>query len=85
MAHIARRTAFAARRAPVWAVRRTYAAKAQDFSGDEPEEKKVNLKEGAKRDPELFVCLSLLLPHQQLYSRAWTSNHYNYGRSSSPS
>ena len=59
MSLIARRTAFAARRAPLWTARRTYAdnpaGKAHDFAGDEPEEKKVNLKEGAKRDPELFV------------------------------
>lgn len=59
MSAIARRTAFAARRAPVWTVRRTYAdnpaGKAHDFAGDNTEEKKVDLKAGAKKDPELFV------------------------------
>ena len=66
MSLIARRTAFAARRAPLWTARRTYAdnpaGKAHDFAGDEPEEKKVNLKEGAKRDPELFVREYTLIP-----------------------
>ena len=71
MSIIARRTAFAARRAPLWTARRTYAdnpaGKAHDFAGDEREEKKVDLKEGAKRDPELFVRDHLYSAHTQLH------------------
>lgn len=41
------------------AARRSYAenpaGKSEDFTGDDGAEKKVNLAEGAKRDPELFV------------------------------
>ena len=64
MSAIARRTAFAARsraafRPTSFATRRTFAAKADDsdFAGDSKTEKKINLKEGAQRDPELYVGL----------------------------
>ncbi|KAK4543435.1 hypothetical protein LTR36_005578 [Oleoguttula mirabilis] len=67
MSAIARRTAFQATRAPfraTVAARRSYAdnpaGKAEDFTGDNAEEKKVNLAEGAKRDPELFILLAIM-------------------------
>ncbi|GAB1727150.1 hypothetical protein KC343_g13808 [Hortaea werneckii] len=67
MSAIARRTAFAARsqaafRPTSFATRRTFAAKADDsdFAGDSKTEKKVNLKEGAQRDPELYILLAIM-------------------------
>jgi len=60
MSTIARRAAFQATRAPFRTVsRRGYAenpaGKQADLTGDPAGTKKVNLAEGAKRDPELYV------------------------------
>jgi len=61
MSAIARRSLFRATRASLRtsAPRRSYAdnpsGKMADFTGDPAGAKKVDLKEGARRDPELYV------------------------------
>ena len=65
MSAVARRAAFQATRtraAPLRITRRNYAADPRreggDMTGDPAGVKKVNLQEGAKRDPELYVRLT---------------------------
>jgi len=69
MSAVARRAAFQATRtraAPFLTTRRNYAADPRreggDMTGDPAGEKKVNLQEGAKRDPELYVRPPHYLP-----------------------
>lgn len=56
MSTFARRALFQTRRAPLRTVPRRGYAEKKDIGGDPAGEKKVDLKEGAKRDPELYVC-----------------------------
>ncbi|KAK5111885.1 hypothetical protein LTR62_004617 [Meristemomyces frigidus] len=64
MSFIARRALYRAPRAPIRTTRRTYAenkpGQSKDFTGDGAAEKKVDLREGAKRDPELYILLAIM-------------------------
>ncbi|KAF2774058.1 hypothetical protein EJ03DRAFT_304776 [Teratosphaeria nubilosa] len=60
MSAIARRAAFTATRTPVRTAFRRYAVNERDVGGDKIPEKKVDLKEGAKRDPELYILLAIM-------------------------
>ncbi|KAH9829765.1 hypothetical protein Tdes44962_MAKER02242 [Teratosphaeria destructans] len=60
MSAIARRAAFTATRTPVRTIFRRYAVNERDIGGDKIPEKKVDLKEGAKRDPELYILLAIM-------------------------
>ncbi|KAK3674243.1 hypothetical protein LTR78_005712 [Recurvomyces mirabilis] len=64
MSLIARRALLRAPRAPITVARRSYAenkpGQSADLTGDNAAEKKVDLREGAKRDPELYILLAIM-------------------------